>query len=165
MNTLTWKPLTHNNPFTAKAGEGYLIMPQNNRATIKLPLEPSPGDVVGFIDSGGSFSNQPLIIDPNSVRINNTLSDSYTFSDPNSAFVLVYTGTVYGWKLIAYTSDFIPEGIESIKIGTLSGFSLNFIQLIPGAEPSNPSEGMIYWDDTLHTLRLMTLAGWYNLSA
>ena len=165
MYTLTWKPLTHNNPFTATAGEGYLLMPQNDRAVINLPMEPSPGDVIGFIDSGGSFSNQPLIINPNGLRINNTQSDSYTFSDPHSAFVLVYTGTVYGWKLIAYTSDFIPEGVESMKMGSLAGLSMYFCQFIPCEEPSNPSEGMIYWDSTLHTLRLRTLAGWFNLSA
>jgi len=165
MNTLTWKPLTHNNPFTATASEGYLLMPQTYRAVIKLPMKPIPGDVVGFIDSGGSFASQPLVIDPNNNRLNNTQSDSYTFSDNHSAFVLVYTGSVYGWKLIAYTSDFIPEGVESMKKGTLAGLSMNFCQFIPSTEPPDAEEGLIYWDSTIHTLRLKTLAGWFNLSA
>ena len=101
MNTLTWKPLTHNNPFTATSGEGLILMPETDRAVITLPAFPFPGDSIGFIDAGGTLATQPLTIDPNSNRINNTETNAFVFDTAGSVIHLLFTGTIYGWQILS----------------------------------------------------------------
>ncbi len=101
MNTLTWKPLTHNNPFTAKAGEGLILMPETDRAVITLPAFPYPGDSIGFIDAGGTLATHSLTIDPNGNRINNTETDAYSFDTSGAVIHLLFTGTIYGWQILS----------------------------------------------------------------
>ena len=100
MNTLNWRALTHNNPYTLISGEGLILMPENDRATISLPANPEVGDSVGFLDAGGTFKSQPLTISPNENRINKTASESYNINTNDSVVQLIFTGSIYGWKLL-----------------------------------------------------------------
>ena len=101
MNSLTWKPITHNNPYTLKADEGLIFMPEPDRAVISLPPNANPGTLVGIIDAGSTFDSQPLTINPNGNRIDNTATDAYIFNAPGSVVQLLYTGPVFGWKLLS----------------------------------------------------------------
>ena len=96
MNNLTWKPLTHNNPFTLEAGIGWLLMPQENRASLKLPINPNPGDMIGLMDVGGTLNNQPITLDPGNIPIDGKTGTAI-FYKPRTSVLLVFSSSPYGW--------------------------------------------------------------------
>jgi hypothetical protein len=86
--------------FTAVAGEGYFINTTGGAFTMTLPLSPTIGDEVAFIDYAGTFDTNNLTIGRNSENIQGSAAD-LTVSVERAANTLVYTDGTQGWLLKA----------------------------------------------------------------
>jgi hypothetical protein len=84
--------------FTAVAGEGYFINTTSGAITMTLPLSPTIGDEVAFIDYAGTFDTNNLTIGRNSENIQGSAAD-LTVSVERAANTLVYTDGTQGWLL------------------------------------------------------------------
>jgi isoaspartyl peptidase/L-asparaginase-like protein (Ntn-hydrolase superfamily) len=84
--------------FTAVAGEGYFIDTTGGAFTMTLPLSPTLGDFVSFIDYAGTFDTNNLTIGRNSENIQGSAAD-LTVSTERAANTLVYTDGTQGWLL------------------------------------------------------------------
>jgi hypothetical protein len=84
--------------FTAVAGEGYFINTTGGAFTMTLPLSPTIGDEVAFIDYAGTFDTNNLTIGRNSENIQGSAAD-LTVSVERAANTLVYTDGTQGWLL------------------------------------------------------------------
>ena len=84
--------------FTAVAGEGYFINTTGGAFTMTLPLSPTIGDEVAFIDYAGTFDTNNLTIGRNSENIQGSAAD-LTVSTERAANTLVYTDGTQGWLL------------------------------------------------------------------
>jgi hypothetical protein len=84
--------------FTAVAGEGYFIDTTSGAFTMTLPLSPTLGDFVSFIDYAGTFDTNNLTIGRNSENIQGSAAD-LTVSTERAANTLVYTDGTQGWLL------------------------------------------------------------------
>ena len=84
--------------FTAVAGEGYFINTTGGAFTMTLPLSPTIGDEVAFIDYAGTFDTNNLTVGRNSENIQGSAAD-LTVSTERAANTLVYTDGTQGWLL------------------------------------------------------------------
>jgi len=94
--TLAWKVIRAN--YEAKTGDRLLIdtVRFNNNIQITLPLTPTVGDEIRFIDQTGISVGAQLFIRRNGNLINAS-TDDINITTPGRAFNLVYTGATRGW--------------------------------------------------------------------
>jgi len=91
-----WAVKTSN--YTAVNNDRLLINTSAGPITITLPLVPTIGDQIKFIDASGTFDFNNLIIDRNGQPIMGDTANM-TVSSRNAAFTLVYYNSVFGWRL------------------------------------------------------------------
>jgi len=84
--------------FTAVAGEGYFINTTSGVITATLPLSPSLGDEVTFVDAAGTFDTNNLTVARNGEPIQGSAAD-LTVSVERAGFTLVYLNVTQGWLL------------------------------------------------------------------
>jgi hypothetical protein len=84
--------------FTAVAGEGYFCDTSGGAFTATLPLSPTLGDEVTFVDYSGTFDTNNLTVGRNSENIQGSAAD-LTVSVERAGLTLVYSGATQGWLL------------------------------------------------------------------
>jgi hypothetical protein len=84
--------------FTAVAGEGYFCDTSGGAFTATLPLSPTLGDEVTFVDYAGTFDTNNLTVGRNSENIQGSAAD-LTVSVERAGLTLVYSGATQGWLL------------------------------------------------------------------
>jgi hypothetical protein len=84
--------------FTAVAGEGYFCDTSSAGFTATLPLSPTLGDEVTFVDYAGTFDTNNLTVGRNSENIQGSAAD-LTVSVERAGLTLVYSGATQGWLL------------------------------------------------------------------
>lgn len=93
-------PVGPGTDFTAIAGSNYFINTSTADVTVTLPASPEVGQTVGFTDVAGTFDINNLTVAGNGELI---------MSEPTplvndvkySTFRLAYSGTTYGWRIVA----------------------------------------------------------------
>lgn len=86
--------------FTATANSSYFIDTSGNSVTVTLPANPDVGDMVGFTDVAGTFHLNSLF----AIGNGNTVMGEGTPLENNiryNSFKLGYSGSVYGWRIVA----------------------------------------------------------------
>ena len=84
--------------FTAVAGNGYPINTTAAQITMTLPLSPSVGDTIEFIDYAGTFDSNQLQIARNGSNIKGAAADVSTTTD-RIGVRMVYVDATQGWLL------------------------------------------------------------------
>jgi hypothetical protein len=84
--------------FTAVAGEGYFCDTSSAGFTATLPVSPTLGDEVTFVDYAGTFDTNNLTVGRNSENIQGSAAD-LTVSVERAGLTLVYSGATQGWLL------------------------------------------------------------------
>ena len=100
---LTWSTITSNT--TAVAGNGYAAVAAAN-LTLTLPLTPSAGNEVWFVDAADKATTYTWKIARNGENIESVAQD-LTVNADGSGFGLVYVSAAVGWKI---TTE-IPTGL------------------------------------------------------
>jgi hypothetical protein len=85
--------------FTAVTGNVYPINTTSSAFTATLPLAPSNGDLVGFVDIKGQFSTNNLTIGRNSESIMDLAEDMTVGSDYATVY-LTYDSTAGSWYIL-----------------------------------------------------------------
>ena len=93
----TWQ--TKTGTYTALAGDQLFVNTSGGAFTITLPASPTVGDEVRFLDLANTFDTNNLTVGRNSQKIDGTAAD-LTVATEGAAFSLVYSGSIYGWKLM-----------------------------------------------------------------
>ena len=94
---IDWEDKTAN--FTAVAGNAYFVNTSSNAVTATLPLNPTKGDQVRFLDVKGTFSTNNLTVARNGDPIQGSATDLVVNSN-RSGFSLVYFDSTEGWLLL-----------------------------------------------------------------
>lgn len=97
--SLNWQKASPDYIINASAGNGYMIMTNSRPASLKLPQNPSDGDVVGFMDVSGTFGINSLTVDPGNIPIDGNRGIK-VFTSPDISMTLVYSSSPYGWKTL-----------------------------------------------------------------
>ncbi len=90
--------VTKTTTYTAFPGDKIFANTTGGPFTITLPLSPTEGDEVRFIDLANTFDSNTLTIGRNSEKIDGDSADMTVLTE-GAAFSLVYSGSTYGWKL------------------------------------------------------------------
>lgn len=99
VSPFNWATKTGN--YTAVAKDGLFVDTSAGIVTVTLPSSPSAGDYIHFLDLGGTFATNNLVIDRNGSNIIGIASDLVVDIN-NSGLTLVYTDTTNGWKLMYF---------------------------------------------------------------
>lgn len=83
---------------TAVAGENYWVDTTVNVVTIKLPLNPTRGDTVGFTDAVGNFNVNKFVVDRNGQLLMG-LSQNMDNTTQFSSFRLAFSDA-FGWRIV-----------------------------------------------------------------
>jgi len=106
---------------TATADRGYLTIP-TAAYTLTLPVSPAVGDRVGFRDVGGLATTYAMTIARNGEKIEGVASD-LTIDTDKSGFMLVYTGTVYGWVIVTELNSINGSSTSTNSITQLQAWA------------------------------------------
>lgn len=87
-----------NTNFTATANQRFLIDTSSTTVTIALPLLPTIGDRIDFIDYAGTFGVNNMTFARNGEKIMGENEDLIVDVDFASNY-LIYTGVDHGWKI------------------------------------------------------------------
>ena len=105
-NGTQWTGLGGGNPWqstsssiTIAANDRYFVDTSGGAKTITLPASPQVGDQVSIIDLAGTFDTNNCTIGRNGLKIMG-LSENLVLAVEDTGITLVYTGIVYGWKLV-----------------------------------------------------------------
>ena len=82
-----------------------MLMTNSRPASVILPANPSPGDVVGFLDVAGTFPFNGLTINPGPLAIYGVIGP-FSYAVPNFSSVLIYSGSIYGWRTFSTFTAF-----------------------------------------------------------
>ena len=80
--------------FNATIGGRYGVDTTSNTVTATLPISPSTGDAIYFVDAGGAYATNNLVVARNGHTIMGLASDM-TVSVDNQSFGLFYNGTTW----------------------------------------------------------------------
>lgn len=82
--------------YTAVVGDSILADTSSGSFTITLPASPTTGGVISIVDSKGTFTRNPLIINPNGRTIQSDPTVMY-ISNTGFGFDLIYNGS--DWRI------------------------------------------------------------------
>jgi len=104
-NGSQWAGLGGGNPWAIKTanynavnGDRLMINTSSATVTITLPLNPTFGDTVRFVDAASTFDINVLTVNRNGQPIMGDAAD-LTVNTRNAAFGLIYYNATYGWRL------------------------------------------------------------------
>jgi hypothetical protein len=87
------------NSYDVNSGSEYFIDTTNDIINLTLPITPVLGDTVEFVDVAGLFETNNLTILRNDEKIMG-LAEDMIVSTNNTSLKLVYSNTVYGWRIV-----------------------------------------------------------------
>ena len=82
--------------FTAVKGNLYPCNTTSSAFTVTLPASASVGDQIGIVDYAGTFGTNPIIINPNGLKLNGSTS-SLVASNNREGLTLIFLDTTQGW--------------------------------------------------------------------
>lgn len=92
------KPWTYiNSDYSASTGDRLLVDTTASTVTITLPLLPSIGNTVEFIDYYGTCETYPIVFEKNGENIMG-INENMLINLNNAANVLIYIDPIQGWK-------------------------------------------------------------------
>ena len=94
---LSWQPVITTNT-TAAASQGFFVNTSGGVVTLTLPLSPSQGDEVAFVDYAGTAATNNITIGRNGENIQGSASD-LVINTNRAANTLVYADATQGWLL------------------------------------------------------------------
>jgi hypothetical protein len=104
-NGSQWAGLGGGNPWAIKTanynavnGDRLMVNTSSATVTVTLPLNPTFGDTVKFIDAASTFDINVLTVNRNGQPIMGDTAD-LTVNTRNAGFSLVYYNSTYGWRL------------------------------------------------------------------
>jgi len=83
---------------TVESGQKLIVYTAAGTLTLTLPAAPVIGDSIEFLDAGGTFSTNNLVINPNGKPILSVTENLIADVD-NTHFVMIYVGSTVGWKV------------------------------------------------------------------
>ena len=83
--------------FTAVAGTSYICDTTSSAFSVTLPLEPTYGDTIAFLDAGGTFDSNNLTLLGNGEKIMRVASQDMAIDEDDTYLEMIYTGTTNGW--------------------------------------------------------------------
>ena len=95
-STFSW--INTNSTFTATSGNHIFVDTSVAPVTVVLPITPSIGDNIAFIDYTGYFGTNSLTFSRNGNLIMG-LAEDLVVDINGAANELIYSGSAYGWKL------------------------------------------------------------------
>jgi len=119
---LAWSVQSTN--FTAVANNGYYVNTTSAAITITLPATPSAGNSIGIVDYSGTFDTNPVIINPNSNKINGG-TDNLALTGEREGVTLNYIDATQGWLC----NSGINEGTRALQA---SNYSIDFLVIAGG---------------------------------
>jgi hypothetical protein len=87
-----------NTNYAAVAGDRIFVDTALNTLTITLPVNPSVGDTIEFLDYKGSFGSNTMTFNGNGQNIMG-LAEPLIVDIPNAGNYLIYSGITQGWKI------------------------------------------------------------------
>jgi hypothetical protein len=93
-----WKIITNTSTYLASTGDRLMMSTTVTSVTITLPITPSIGDYIQFLDYGETFSIRPATIARNNERIMG-LAEDLIIDISKAANTLIYSDRSQGWKL------------------------------------------------------------------
>lgn len=91
-------PGTASSDFNATVGSLYFINTSSRVVTATLPSTASVGDMIVFVDEAGTWNSNQFVVNNNGhliMGLNEPLNNNIQYS----AFKLVYSGTMFGWRI------------------------------------------------------------------
>ena len=92
-----WAAVSVNSNITLAKWNNYMVDTSAAR-TLTLPASPSSGDEIHIFDVSGTAATNKITVASNSNKINGSVQDLEIDAN-NAAVVLIYTGSVYGWRV------------------------------------------------------------------
>jgi hypothetical protein len=92
-----WSPISVSSNITLSKWNNYMVDTSSAR-TLTLPASPSSADEIHIFDITGSAATNKITVSSNSNKINGTVQDLEIDAN-NAAVVLIYTGSIYGWRV------------------------------------------------------------------
>ena len=99
-----WTRVTSN--FPAMSGHKYIIDTTGGPITMTLPSNPRQGDVIEYVDGGGTFWSNNLTVNKNGQSIRGSNTNFVVAQTMSGSFLFV--GGTEGWKVIFDTSSLKP---------------------------------------------------------
>jgi len=93
-----WKIISNTSTYQASTGDRLMINTTASIVTIILPVTPSLGDYIQFLDYGNNFDVNPAIIARSNEKIMG-FSENLTIDVRSAANTLIYSNIAQGWKL------------------------------------------------------------------
>lgn len=114
----TWQPVQNSN-FIAVTGSAYLVNTYTGNVTVTLPASPTFGQELRFVDYGGYFSANGLIIYGNGNKILGNTAN-VTMTTNTASLLMVYTDNNKGWiPFSGFTSS--PVGTYTVQALIIAG--------------------------------------------
>ena len=110
---IAWQSSVKTSGFTATAGEGYFCNTTSAGFTVTLPATPTAGQQVAVVDYAGTFDTNPLVISPNSNKIEGG-TGNLQLSGEREGVLLVYIDSTQGWL----ATSGINEGTDALSPAT-----------------------------------------------
>ena len=95
--TGSFKQVTVSSNITMTAYTNYYVDTTSVGRTLTLPASATNGDEIHVFDIGNNASQYNITIASNSGKINGTVQD-LAIDVNGAAVVLIYTGSLYGWR-------------------------------------------------------------------
>lgn len=90
---------TSNFPVTQGSNVKFMVDTTTGEKTVTLPSNPTVGELIGFVDYAGTWSNNNCIIAPNGRKIFSSTSN-FVLDVDHISVVFEYTGTTQGWIVV-----------------------------------------------------------------
>ena len=121
-NTTQWQAV-QTSAFTAVAGKGYPINTTSAEITVTLPATASAGDTIEFVDYAGTFSTNPVILDPQTLKLKGSTND-LNLTYQREGVRIVYVDATQGWVAVGGVNETSPA-ITSFSAtgGTITNYS------------------------------------------
>jgi len=116
---VSWQAVQNTN-FIAVAGNGYGVNTATGNVTVTLPLSPTTGQQIQFLDYGQTFSANGLTLYPNGNKLLGNTAN-ITISSSGTSVGLVYFDVTKGW--VPYT------GFPSSIVGS---YAINYLIVAGG---------------------------------
>jgi len=93
-----WNLVARSAAFSTVASDRNLVDTTSAAITCTLPLTPTAGDVIEFLDSKGQFGTNNLTLSRNGSNINGLASD-FLCDVAGKKYTATYIDSTYGWTI------------------------------------------------------------------
>lgn len=109
-----WQSVQASN-FAATSGNAYAINTTSAAITVTLPASPSVGNYIQIVDYAGTWSTNPVTLNPNGLKINGSTSN-VVLSTSRQGVAVVYIDSTQGWICYSQGSSIGPYSINYLLV-------------------------------------------------